>query len=75
MAITFLLINSFPNFFFHKKANVKIDSAVPRGGEEKLTHSFVSAWGSTVNFNVLLLIHKLVLIRWSPKEITQHQDY
>ena len=30
-----------------------------------------SAWGRTVDFNVLFLIYMLIMFRWSPKEITQ----
>jgi hypothetical protein len=33
----------------------------------------VSAWGSTVNLNVVILIYTLLISRWSTKQITEYQ--
>ena len=75
------------NYFFTRKSDSKIDSATATGGQGMLTYLMFFLWPplevgltrSTFRFsfkcggNLSFIICPLVLMRWSPKEITQHQ--
>jgi hypothetical protein len=55
---------------------LKTDNAASSWNQGKLTcHVLLmaSAWGSSVDSSVLFLIYTLLMIRWSTREITQHQ--
>jgi hypothetical protein len=77
MEISFIDINSFSKIVLNKTAKVTYWQCCLKWkpGEANIFYALplTSAWGRTIDFNVLFPIYTLLIIRWYPKEITQHE--
>ena len=79
MAISFIYIINYclKNCFFKKGLTLRIGIAASSGGLEKLTYFMHYSWTpleAALSIPMFLfLVYKLVMFRWFPKEITQHQ--
>jgi hypothetical protein len=67
-----LLITPQKKLFLNNEANITnwhcCCKRRPREANIFYVHRLASAWGSTINFNVLFLTYTSLKIRWSPKE-------
>jgi len=72
----FYFIHSFSQkkSFLTESLTLIIGSAASSGGQGKLTCTcFAYSWCRIVDFSVLSFIYTLLMIHWSPKEVSQHQ--